>query len=137
MDKHTNICFICLIDRNVFDRANGFNTHVHDDHNMWTYIYFIVYLLQMDKTEVNGAEAYVLGKLMDGVAEGESNIEWLPQYKAMVLKEEEQEEEALSTVNRSLGERAVDETLICQVEHMKSEGLRLRKNVEEMLSTVK
>jgi len=43
-----NKCFICAIDKQVFDRAsdqpNGFERHIRYDHRMWNYLYFIIFL---------------------------------------------------------------------------------------------
>jgi hypothetical protein len=45
----TEKCFICGIDKQIFDRSslqpNGFKTHITADHNMWNYLAFIVCVL--------------------------------------------------------------------------------------------
>ena len=42
-------CFICGIDRFIFDQAsaggNGFENHVSQDHNMWRYFFFFFFFL--------------------------------------------------------------------------------------------
>jgi hypothetical protein len=40
-----NCCFICNISREDFE-TNGtpFESHVTDDHNMWKYLWFCIYL---------------------------------------------------------------------------------------------
>lgn len=38
-------CFICGIDHGIFERyGNGFRAHIQEDHNMWAYLYFFLYL---------------------------------------------------------------------------------------------
>lgn len=55
-----NRCFICGIERYTFDRqAEGFENHITKDHNLWHYLYFIMYLKIKEKTEYTGPEQYV------------------------------------------------------------------------------
>ena len=77
------VCFICGIDRQVFDRAStepeGFKTHIKVDHNMWNYLYFIFMLWEQDKDDDDGLEQYVRRAI-------EANeITWFPLRKAMRL----------------------------------------------------
>lgn len=79
------VCFICGIDKQVFDRAandpNGFKVHIRDDHFMWNYMCFIFFIWEQDKDDDDGMEYYVRHKI-------ESNdIEWLPMNKAMRLEQ--------------------------------------------------
>ena len=56
-----NICFICSIDRNTFDKyADGFEKHISRDHNLWQYVFYIVHLQSKDSTEYTGIESYVM-----------------------------------------------------------------------------
>ena len=49
-------CLICGQDANLFDRVveRGFTGHVKYAHNMWHYLYFIVYLNQKPEDEYTG-----------------------------------------------------------------------------------
>eukprot|EP00164_Ancoracysta_twista_P002592 GFYU01003448.1.p1 GENE.GFYU01003448.1~~GFYU01003448.1.p1 ORF type:complete len:1282 (-),score=390.67 GFYU01003448.1:91-3936(-) len=55
-------CFICNIDRFVFDNGatNGFREHIQDEHNPLFYLYFIQHLKQGNSVDFNGAENYVV-----------------------------------------------------------------------------
>jgi len=79
------VCFICGIDKQVFDRSandpNGFKIHIRDDHNMWNYICFIFYIWEQDKDDDDGLEYYVRAKIEA------TDIEWLPMNKAMRLEQ--------------------------------------------------
>ncbi|RYG94048.1 hypothetical protein EON65_58040, partial [archaeon] len=59
----TEVCFICGIDKQVFDRASdepeGFTTHIKLDHNMWNYLYYIFMLWEQDRDDDDGLEQYV------------------------------------------------------------------------------
>ncbi len=55
-----NICFICSIDRNTFDKySDGFERHIARDHNLWQYVFYIVHLQSKDSTDYTGIESYV------------------------------------------------------------------------------
>lgn len=79
----TEKCFVCGIDKQIFDRAslqpNGFQIHITADHNMWNYFNFIVYVWEQDKDDDDGLEQYVRRCL-------ESNdISWFPMNRALRL----------------------------------------------------
>ena len=50
-------CLICGQEANVFDRCveGGFTKHIKETHNMWQYLYFMVYLDQKSDDEFTGA----------------------------------------------------------------------------------
>ena len=79
----TEKCFICGISKQVFDRSsvvpNGFKIHITTDHNMWNYLYFIIYIWEQDKDDDDGLEQYVRKSLELG------DISWFPMNKALRL----------------------------------------------------
>jgi len=61
-----NNCFICGLDRFTLDsKGPGFEEHVEEDHNLWTYIFLMCYLRSKDPTMLNGWEQYVLRLMRD------------------------------------------------------------------------
>eukprot|EP01006_Ploeotia_vitrea_P023908 TRINITY_DN56589_c0_g1_i1.p1 TRINITY_DN56589_c0_g1~~TRINITY_DN56589_c0_g1_i1.p1 ORF type:complete len:579 (+),score=47.73 TRINITY_DN56589_c0_g1_i1:24-1739(+) len=77
-------CFICGIEASVFDRTTsigGFRNHTENDHNMWTYLYFMHYLKQKPKSELNGQEGYVWDLIQ------QRNVGFFPLGKALALEE--------------------------------------------------
>ena len=56
-------CFICDIEKQRFDmRANEnitFVGHTKHDHNMWNYVFFLIYLFSKDYTKFTGTEHYI------------------------------------------------------------------------------
>ncbi|KAG5482479.1 hypothetical protein CUR178_05618 [Leishmania enriettii] len=54
-------CFICGIERSEFDmvRPGAYDTHIAEEHNMWQYLYFFLYLSEKDPRMYTGQEAYV------------------------------------------------------------------------------
>jgi hypothetical protein len=79
----TQLCFICGISKQVFDRASdgpdGFKNHIRNDHNMWNYLCFILYLWEQDKDDDDGLEQFVRRCVE------KEDISWFPQNKAMQL----------------------------------------------------
>jgi hypothetical protein len=79
----TTKCFICGIDKQIFDRsydgAEGFQHHIKTQHNMWNYLYFIFFLWEQDKDDDDGLEQYVR-RMVEG-----DKISWFPVNKAMSL----------------------------------------------------
>ena len=65
-DDIENMCFICGIDRNTFDRkhAKGFMYHIEHEHNIWQYLAFILHLQHKKTTELTGPESYVKDMLV-------------------------------------------------------------------------
>ena len=60
-DDIDNVCFVCGIDRNTFDRKHpvGFEHHIRNEHNLWHYLSFMVHLRIKEVTEYTGPETYV------------------------------------------------------------------------------
>jgi len=82
------VCFICSIDRYTFDKqGTPFDIHIKAEHNMWKYLYYLVYLKTKDETEYNGLESYV------AALTEEENVGFYPVHKAMCLDADEEEED--------------------------------------------
>lgn len=79
----TEKCFTCGIDKAIFDRScdtlDGFKRHIKQDHNMWNYLYFIIYLWEQDKDDDDGLEQFVR-RCVEA-----KDIAWFPMNKAMCL----------------------------------------------------
>jgi hypothetical protein len=80
-------CLICNLDRNKFDNSSRFRKHITEDHNVWQYVYFIVYLQGKDDTEYNGIESYCSEMI------AAQEISWIPQHQALCLRNSEKAEE--------------------------------------------
>ncbi|RHY85503.1 hypothetical protein DYB37_001865 [Aphanomyces astaci] len=85
-DLKRNQCFVCGLSRDVFDNhymqlgiSNGFDKHITQDHNMWSYLYFIVHLQSLSLVECTGPEAYVKCLLE------KDDVSWFPQSMAKCL----------------------------------------------------
>lgn len=60
-----NNCFICSLAEHEFEYVGGFVKHVKQDHNMWNYVAFMMYLNDLDITEMSFHELYLFNKLLE------------------------------------------------------------------------
>ena len=92
----TETCFICSIDKQVFDRESdlpeGFKKHIKYDHNMWNYLFFIIHLWEQDKDDDDGLEWYIRKCV------NESDLSWFPIKRAMCLHQHESEDDELRKI---------------------------------------
>merc|ERR1711988_1344312 len=88
MSDMKSVCFMCGYDRPTLDRSgSGFEQHITKEHNMWKYLYYVVYLLQKDPTEYTGLETFVAEMIE------EEDMSFYPTNKAMCLDQDEEEED--------------------------------------------
>lgn len=81
IDEDTkNRCFICNIDREEFDRLNiDFDSHIKQYHNMWHYVWFLMYLERKNRDDFTGQEAYIWNMY------NTNNIAFFPIKRALQL----------------------------------------------------
>lgn len=82
-EDNQNRCFICSKEKDKFDRQCGgkaFQKHLDDDHNIWKYIHFILYLQSLHHNDHNALEKYVLQQVKD------ESIDFFPIFQAKVLE---------------------------------------------------
>ena len=61
-----NICSICSLDRNLFEKnSKGFEDHLNKEHSVFGYIFFMYGLKRKDDTEFTGMERYFFGYFLD------------------------------------------------------------------------
>lgn len=79
-----NRCFICNFEAVKFDRkANegiSFQRHIKEDHTMWNYAFFLIYLYKKDHTEFTGIEQYIFEKLV------QEDYSFFPVHRSLVLE---------------------------------------------------
>lgn len=76
-----NVCFICNIERQIFERdtTEGFEFHIAVDHDVWQYMNFIIHLKSIDPIDLNGTESYIL-ELFE-----KADLSWFPMQKSLRL----------------------------------------------------
>jgi hypothetical protein len=103
------VCFICGVNKQVFDRdkiSKGFKTHIRQEHNMWDYLYFIIYIWEQDKDDDDGLEQYVR-KCLES-----SDISWVPAHVAMLLAAAEPRNEDETSDNFSKDIKKMEEAVL-------------------------
>jgi inositol 1,4,5-triphosphate receptor type 3 len=72
-NDQNNVCYICQISRNNANlKLIDFDEHVKNDHNIWNYVDFIIYLLINNTKEFNRLIYYSYDKLKN------NDITWFP-----------------------------------------------------------
>jgi hypothetical protein len=89
-EQMTQKCAVCNITKDeievIFAKKNlrdGFETHIKKEHNMWNYVFYMIYVNSLDVTDLSGAEQYVLNQL------GTSpDLGWMPLRAALCQNED-------------------------------------------------
>jgi hypothetical protein len=62
----TSRCFVCSINRDEFEQVGlSFSRHIEDEHNMWKYLFFKIYLDVKDPLSFSGPEHFALTQMAD------------------------------------------------------------------------
>lgn len=86
-----NICQICSMSRQMFLRVpGGFSQHISEEHNSWSYLFYIYGLGKKDMTEYDGLESYVSDQLKH------DQMDWIPQMRALSLSDIHSQENMFS-----------------------------------------
>ena len=117
-----NTCFICGLGRGEFDnKAVSFEDHIHHEHNLWHYLYFLVLVRVKDPTEFTGPESYVSSMVCD------KNLEWFPRLRALSLaattegEESEQQSELRCLQNQLQLTQSLISTLSQQLSELRDQ----------------
>ena len=87
-EDQENTCFICGINRSEFERYLNFEEHITQQHHIWDYLYFIIYLREKyahNKNDLNEIENTVYEKYMA------KNLNWIPVSRSIALERKQQE----------------------------------------------
>jgi len=84
-----NFCFICYINRSTMERQMvKFEKHIFQEHYMWSYCRFLMYLSESEDSELNGPESFVKGLVTAG------DYIFYPINKALSLDSDDSEDYA-------------------------------------------
>ena len=76
-------CFMCSIHRDEFETVGiSFKHHIHDEHNMWKYLFFKIYLDLKDPLSFSGPENYAFSQML----EKQSFIRLMPIKHSLTLE---------------------------------------------------
>jgi len=95
-EKTEEFCFICGIERNKFEQLGPgqFEEHTQPggDHNMWSYLRFLIYIAEQDEDDDDGLESFIRESLST------NNLDWIPHGKAISLVHYEEDTETIEEV---------------------------------------
>ena len=82
-----NICTICSLNRkdisDVYEpRGKTYHDHISEDHKIFNYVFYIIYLYKKDMTEFTGIESYIYD-----LAVVQKEISWFPLEKLYIANE--------------------------------------------------
>jgi len=84
-----NNCFICYINRSAMERKMvKFEKHIYQEHYMWSYCRFLMYLSESDDSDLNGPESFVKALVTAG------DYTFYPIDKALSLDSDDSEDYA-------------------------------------------
>ena len=76
----STICFICGIQKFNFEKSGiDFETHVEKDHDVWTYVNFLIFMSAKSEKDCNGVEAEIYDKIKKG------SLDWFPKKRSLKL----------------------------------------------------
>ena len=68
-----NVCFICQLNRDdPLSKRIDFDAHINNEHFIWNYVYFMIYLHISNSNELDAIQNYVLRKI------NEQDLFWFP-----------------------------------------------------------
>ncbi|KAG2379446.1 hypothetical protein C9374_006563 [Naegleria lovaniensis] len=86
----TEKCFVCALEKSKFDtKANEgitFEKHIKEEHYLWNYVYFLIYLYEKPETEYTGTESYIFQKCEDN----DDVTSFFPIFRSKTIEESDQ-----------------------------------------------
>lgn len=82
-------CFICALEKSRFDtKANEgitFEKHIKEEHYLWNYAYFLIYLYAKTRSEFSGIETYIFQRC----EENDDITSFFPIFRSKTIEESE------------------------------------------------
>lgn len=74
------ICFICGIEKYNFEKSKiDFEIHVREEHNVWSYVNFLIFMSEKSEKDCNGVESEIYEKIKFG------SLDWFPKKRSISL----------------------------------------------------
>ena len=128
-----NTCFICNIEREDFEQLNrDFKAHVREEHNLWDYAFFRLYLESKESIDYSGLETYCARLIR------EQKINWFPIKKAITIEGRNKEKKDLPGLFRRLNSiEAVTERHGNSLRELRHELSSVRRSTDEIRDMLK
>lgn len=93
------MCDVCGIERKIFEKkGTDFEFHKLVEHNLWDYVFYLVYLHTLDAQSLTGFEYFVLSKFK------QMSTAWLPVGSTSFLKGVESTDENINILQKQMRE---------------------------------
>jgi hypothetical protein len=93
------MCDICGIERKIFEKKGmDFEFHKLVEHNLWDYVFYLVYLHTLDSQSLTGFEHFVFSKFK------QKSTAWLPIGSTSFLKGIESTDENINILQKQMKE---------------------------------
>lgn len=93
------MCDICGIERKIFEKKGmDFEFHKLVEHNLWDYVFYLVYLHTLDAQSLTGFEHFVFSKFK------QMSTAWLPVGSTTFLKGIESTDENINILQKQMKE---------------------------------
>lgn len=93
------MCDICGIERKIFEKKGmDFEFHKFVEHNLWDYVFYLVYLHTLDAQSLTGFEHFVFSKFK------QMSTAWLPVGSTTFLKGIESTDENINNLQKQMRE---------------------------------
>jgi hypothetical protein len=100
-----NFCIICGREKYEFElRGSGWNEHIQLEHNLFSYLAYIIYIRRNPLSECDGLEKYVKNKIAEG------DVSFLPKT-AMCLEKGEKGEQNNMIKDIDMGIKNIEDLL--------------------------
>jgi len=86
-EDQQNFCFICGNDIPTLEKKVSMKYHIKNEHNLWQYLYFFIYLDLKKKDEYTAIEEYVSKRL------AKKKSDFFPLGKSIALQDEDEDED--------------------------------------------
>jgi len=132
-DDVLNTCFICNIEREDFEQLNlDFKKHVREEHNLWDYAFFRLYLDKKEREDYSGLETYCADLIH------KQNITWFPIKKAKVIEGRNKEKKDLPGLfRRLLAMEKVADKQGASLGELRAELSTVRRSTDEIKDLIK
>lgn len=137
----TSKCFICSLPAYMFEYHGGFQKHIREDHNMWMYLYYTVYLKSISTADRTDHQAYLYeqwvhnqnpapfpikrAQVLEAANVNESSdlaVGIMKKVSGVLAKSSAETQDQLSEMNTSLRDR---------MEEMKKKLAAIEKDIDE------
>lgn len=94
------MCIICSLTKDDFEKASvTLQLHQQDTHYLWNYLDYMIGLIEVSKSEMNGSDIEIHKKIQNG------DLSWFPLHRTTLLQKATEEKDHLEARVRQLTQK--------------------------------